>query len=620
VVKRCLNEQGRRGQVNAGRALGGLLHGLGLAALVGCAPRPALDANTALQQKPETFVARVARLRELTERRPTPVLFDDEAEFQRVANQKAEREAIAPTPMDSTAVQLALGLVFAAEGARPARSFGSLHRSQMVAFYDEFLHRVHIRSRARSDEDLPFVVAHELGHSLQFQHFDIPDIAAVTDEDTRLARLALLEGDAMLVMTAVAADTHHLPLSRVLVRLAQGALEASLRGYQAALEQSPELKSALPFQRERLIFPYQAGASFVAQVHRAGGFALVNRLYELPPATTEQILHPERYLAGELAVPVQAPHTPPGWQLVHSGHVGELLVRAMLDVCNPRATTYEAASGWGGDAFTVARRGEQGVLLFVSTWDSVGDAREFEAAMRATAACWDRAPAATRAIFRGSTQVRREAAVVSVARGFSAPQAQPLLAQLPRLVGPRVASTAPFGPIVIPPVKRARAVAAPFVRGNRLIAPRVGLSIPLLPGLTPKVEGDDVTFSAPGADFASLILAISELAFSSASVRHSFDTFEQALRRPLAGDQAVSVVVAEGSVQTPLGKAVERVWRVDDTPVHGRLLLVPICGGSGMLVIGQGYADRKTREQLDQVVAGLSALTGSSPICAELDP
>ncbi len=565
-------------------------------------------------------MARVARLRQLSERRPTPVVFDDEAEFQRVANQKAEREAIAPTPMDSPAVQLSLGLVFAAEGASPARSFGSLHRSQMVAFYDEFLHQVHIRGRARSDEDLPFVVAHELGHSLQFQHFDIPDIATVTDEDARLARLALLEGDAMLVMTAVAADSNHLPLSRVLVRLAQGALEASLRGYQAALEQSPELKSALPFQRERLVFPYQAGASFVAQMHRAGGFALVNRLYEQPPATTEQILHPERYLAGELAVPVQAPPTPNGWQLVQSGHVGELLVRAMLDVCNRRTTTYLAASGWGGDAFTVVRRGEQGGLLFVSTWDSPRDAEEFERAMRATAACWDRAPAATRAIFRGATLVRRSELIVSVARGFAGSQAQQLLVQLPQLVRPRIAATAPFGPVVIPPVKRAAKVSAPFVHANRLIAPRLGLSIPLLPGLQPKVEGDDVSFSAAGGGFASLILAVSELAFTPAAVRHSFDTFEQALRRPLEGDQAVSIVVDQGSVQTPVGKAVERVWRVEDTPVHGRLLLVPICRGTGMLVIGQGYADERTRGQLDQVVGGLAVLAAGSPLCAELDP
>jgi hypothetical protein len=153
-----------------------------------------------------------------------------------------------------------------------------------------------------------------------------------------------------------------------------------------------------------------------------------------------------------------------------------------------------------------------------------------------------------------------------------------------------------------------------------VIAPRLGLSIPIAPGLTPSIDGDDVAFNAQGNGFASLIFAISDLAYSARSVRHSFDTFEQAMRRPLADDQTVSILVKNGSVSTPVGKGVERVWQVDDTPVRGRLLLVPICRGTGMLVIGQGYASDETRDELDRVVANLRILPAGSPICAELDP
>jgi len=588
----------------------------------GCAPRakPARDAGDVLAERPESFVARVARLRELTQQKPTPVLFDDEAGFHRVADKKAEREAIQPTPIDLPAVQLSLGLIFAAKGAAPAQSFGSLHRSQMIAFYDEFTHQVHVREKARKDADLPFVVAHELGHSLQFQHFRVPEVANVIDEDARLARLSLIEGDAMLVMAAFAADENHVPLSRVLVRLAQGALEASLQGYKASLEQSPELKSAAPFQRERLVFPYQAGASFVAQVHRAGGFALVNRLYDVPPANTEQILHPEKYLAGELAVPVRAPPPPAGFQALRSGHVGELLLRAMLEVCNERPQAHQAAAGWGGDAFTVVGRANQGGLLLVTTWDTEADAQEFERALRSTVNCWDHAPAATREIFRNPTQVRRDGSIVGVARGFTAPVARQALLALPELVGQRGAQRPPFGPIEIPPVRTAAPVPRPFIQGDRLIAPRLGLSIPIARGLKPKIDEDDVSFSADGGAFASLIFAISDLAFSPKAVRHSFDTFEQALKKPLDDDQSVSVLEEGGSVVTPVGKAVERVWQVDGTPIRGRLLLVPICGGTGMLVIGEGYGAESTRSSLDRVIAGVRPLPAGSPICAELDP
>jgi hypothetical protein len=588
----------------------------------GCAApsKPAREPSELLSKQPESFVARVARLRQLPERKPTPVLFDDERAFHRVADQKAEREAIQPTPIDLPAVQLALGLIFAAKGAPRAQSFGALHRSQMLAFYDEFRHEVHIRDRARQDPELLFVVAHELGHSLQFQHFRMPEVAGVTDEDARLARLALLEGDAMLVMAAFAADENHVPLSRVLVRMAQGALEASLKGYSATLEKNSDLKGAAPFQRERLVFPYQSGASFVAQVHRAGGFPLVNRLYELPPASTEHVLHPEKYLAGELPVPVRAPAAPPGFQGLRSGHVGELLLRAMLEVCNETPAAHRAAAGWGGDAFTVITQKEQGGLLLVTTWDTETDAQEFERALRATANCWDHAPPATREIFRHTTQVRRDGKTVGVARGLLPAAARQALAGLPELVGQPIAAKPPFGAVVIPPVKMAAPALPPFVQGDRLIVQRLGISIPLTRALKPKIDGDDVTFSGVGGGFASLIFAISDLSFSDASVQHSFDTFEQALKKPLESGQTVSVVVKTGSAQTPVGRAVERVWQVDGTPIHGRLMLVPMCRGTGMLVIGQGYGDDATRTLLDRVVAGVRPLASGSPICAELDP
>jgi hypothetical protein len=194
------------------------------------------------------------------------------------------------------------------------------------------------------------------------------------------------------------------------------------------------------------------------------------------------------------------------------------------------------------------------------------------------------------------------------------------MAGLAELVGARIAATAPFGGIEIPAVRHAEPAPRPFVRAGRVVAPRLGLSIPIPPGLTPKIEGDDVTFSTTGPGFASLIFAVSDLAYTPRAVSHSFDTFERAMKRPLDGAQNVSVLVERGSVRTPVGKGVERIWQVDDTPVRGRLLLVPICHGTGMLVIGQGYASDDTREALDRALSDLRPLPSGSPICAELDP
>jgi hypothetical protein len=240
--------------------------------------------------------------------------------------------------------------------------------------------------------------------------------------------------------------------------------------------------------------------------------------------------------------------------------------------------------------------------------------------MRVTANCWDHAPAATREIFRSNTQVRRDGAVVGVARGFSADVARRSLTELPELVGARSKLQPPFGAVTIPPVKRAFPVPKPFVRGGRLIAPRLGVSIPLVSALTPRIEDDDVSFRAAGNGFASLIFAVSDLAYTERAIRSSFATFEKALQKPLDSEQTVSVLVDSAQLQTPLGRAVERVWQVDGTPVRGRLLLVSICGGTGMLVIGQGYASDSTRALLDRVLASVQPLANGSPVCAELDP
>jgi len=270
--------------------------------------------------------------------------------------------------------------------------------------------------------------------------------------------------------------------------------------------------------------------------------------------------------------------------------------------------------------YRVANEKAQKEAIKPTPMDTEADAIEFERAMRVTASCWDRAPAATREIFRGSTLVRRNRRDVGLARGFSAPVARAAALQLPSLIGTRLPLTAPFGPISIPPVKVAVPVRRPFVSRQRVFAPRLGLAIPLAEGLLLDIDDDDVTFTGGEHGFASLIFAVSDLAFTPRALRHSFDVFEQALKKPLEDDQPVSIVIREREVQTPVGTGVERVWRVDGTQIHGRLLLLPICQGTGMLVIGQGYDSDQTRARLERVVAGVQALPTGSSVCAELDP
>src|ERR1035438_5397005 len=64
---------------------------------------------------------------------------------------------------------------------------------------------------------------------------------------------------------------------------------------------------APPYVRRQWLFPYVDGFRLVASVYRAGGFPLVNRMFARPPISTEQVLWPAAYIAGELPIRIEPP-------------------------------------------------------------------------------------------------------------------------------------------------------------------------------------------------------------------------------------------------------------------------------------------------------------------------
>ena len=124
-----------------------------------------------------------------------------------------------------------------------------------------------------------------------------------------------------------------------------------------------------------LEFPYVEGLAFAAALRANGGTKQVNAAFDALPATTEQILHPARYFAGEPALAVSLPDAGallgPGWEVAEQNVLGEFFLRAWLEALGvpPRAAA-GAAAGWGGDAYVVLRSGESGAALAARiVWD-----------------------------------------------------------------------------------------------------------------------------------------------------------------------------------------------------------------------------------------------------------
>jgi hypothetical protein len=219
--------------------------------------------------------------------------------------------------------------------------------------------------------------AHEFTHQLQDQHFDLDKLGldAIDQSDRSLGRLALVEGDATSAQsTWMTANLNAEELGELLAAsLDPAALEA--------------LNNAPPYLRETALFPYQDGLGFVSRLIAQGGYAAVDAAFADPPDSTEQVLHPEKYVTRERPVAVTIPiavvnDVGSGWSAAGEDTIGELVLRIWLGAGGvPVAQARTAAAGWGGDRLLLLRGpgGETGVALHVE-WDAGGDADEFAAA------------------------------------------------------------------------------------------------------------------------------------------------------------------------------------------------------------------------------------------------
>ncbi len=212
-----------------------------------------------------------------------------------------------------------------------------------------------------------FTYAHEFTHALQQARFDLAARHKLLKDDSeaQAAFDALVEGDATLLQTQY--------LRFMDVRELQQAIQ----------RQGEDSLQRFPFVlRELIQFPYQEGLAFVTNLFRGGGWRAVDAAYASPPTTTEQIIHPERYRAGEGALPVELPDLAaelgPEWTKRKTDSLGEFGLRVLLDAAIPRDEARRAAAGWGGDRLALLSGPAGARLLFgLVRWDTAKDAGEF---------------------------------------------------------------------------------------------------------------------------------------------------------------------------------------------------------------------------------------------------
>ena len=256
---------------------------------------------------------------------------------------------------------------------------------QVAGFYDPLTDEMIVVADGDFSAEA-YYYSHEVVHALQDAHLDPDDLMEETssdNDDESLAMAALYEGDA--VVTSTFYLERHPELAFDLLREAQ--------------TDSTELDSAPAAMVVTLVFPYVSGQPFVEQLFQDGGWDAVDAAYLDMPASTEQILHPEKYLDRDnpvtLTLPSPSEAIGDGWSEVHQNTLGELQIALLLADLPPGSgfngitgqyaipdPALNAAAGWDGDRYALwASADGQEALVWRTAWDTEHDARSFAAAL-----------------------------------------------------------------------------------------------------------------------------------------------------------------------------------------------------------------------------------------------
>jgi hypothetical protein len=225
---------------------------------------------------------------------------------------------------------------------------------------------------SHKDSTSNILVAHELTHALQDQHFGaLSEVDRISDDDDRrLALNSVVEGDATMV--GYGYKTGLIDSETVTAMLTR--LDDMPRLFSV---QAPGVSAAL---RDALTFQYTDGTRFVAEVYQRGGWSAVNELYRSPPSSTRQIMNSALYFSHSAPPTITLggwQRTLRGWHEVAENTYGEFLLRVILTRGASGKGSAGLARAWRGDRMAVLQRGGATAVIWIVVFDDDADAAAF---------------------------------------------------------------------------------------------------------------------------------------------------------------------------------------------------------------------------------------------------
>ena len=327
--------------------------------------------TAAVREATAEVLQETSELRKLAILRPVRSGAQSRAEIEQMLVRNLNESASADEMRASETVLKKLGLAPADFQLRPF--IIKLLAEQVAGYYEPKTQEFYLADWIDIDGQKP-VMAHELTHALQDQHFNLRRIEnwPKHDSDAELAAHSLVEGDASFLMMQYIVRN---PARQLAFMKSMGSTGAS------ATEQIEKAPRVL---RETLLFPYFQGMAWVAGIYKQGGWDAVSTAYKYLPKSTEQILHGDKYAAAELPQNVTlrdiSASLGRGWKMADNDVEGEWGYYLILDqILEAPDVSKKASAGWGGDRYALFTGPKAGDILVAqkAVWDSEEDAREF---------------------------------------------------------------------------------------------------------------------------------------------------------------------------------------------------------------------------------------------------
>ena len=218
--------------------------------------------------------------------------------------------------------------------------------------------------------------AHEYVHALQDSQYNLSNLGPENaSDDHSIAITALVEGSAN-VTENLFFESLSVDLQQEIAFTIEGEMEEEDGDEPGSGPAVPRIIS------ETFGWAHSEGLRFASYLFFQGGLGAIDRAFDDLPQSTEQILHPQKYLDGEIPIPVELPDISlavgQGWIEQEAGTLGELMTGIYLGTFIDESQALLAAEGWDGDRYSLLKDGQdRWMIAMLHAWDRLVDAQEY---------------------------------------------------------------------------------------------------------------------------------------------------------------------------------------------------------------------------------------------------